>query len=323
MDSLLVSISNVENSLTLVENLIQNILIYELPKGDLILNLKFQQSENYDTELIGGLTATIQEFAKSGETDHLKSISLEEINLIFISHKKFLVVYTVDPNYPLDQFKDTVEAFIQAFDHCLRKQEYGTTVDGAAVAVQTIHNLISEDIQIEMELGSVVTIYPFKLRELADKTAQELLGLLDAETTSKEDIPIETIKPENAEKSIDLLLTQFLKTFTDVKEVSIISTTISGEFEKYTKSRLDEEVSQHIYEIVMTMIDTVSYLLEQDVENRSIDLETDGIMMFQKISEFTFLYLVVDENTSIDTLEPIIERIGRSISKHLPDDLLS
>lgn len=330
MESLLVSVSKVENSLMLVESLIQNIYLFELPDGNLIINMRFDHSKDHDSTLIGGLTATIQEFAGTDEALIHKSISMEELNLIFVSHKKFLIVFAVDPNYPDSQFTEAIDAFIESFNSCLENQEYGTTIDGAALSVQTINNLISEEIHIEIQLGSKVTIYPFKLRELADKTAESLLGLdkkdkstdLYDDTEDQEQVKAEYEPIKSGKDALNQLLSKFLSTFNDVHEITLIRTSMQGEFEQYTKTKLEKPVSEDIHNSVMEMIDIVSHILEQDLVDRTIEIEENGKIFFQKVTDYSFMYIVINESANIEDLEPIIERIGSSIENLFPDDMV-
>jgi len=327
MESILGSVSRVENSLILVEKLIQNIFIYELPEGKMIVNLKFDTSKDPDSTLIGGLTATIQEFAPDEDISGMKSISLEQLNLIFVAHHQFLIVFGVDASYPDEQFREVIEAFVDSFQGCLSNQEYGATVDGAAVAVQTIHNLISEEIHMDMQLGPTVTIYPFKLRELADATAQKVLGMIkqsqtdlydDTDTQEADRTDVSPIL--NPREALYQLLEEFLSTFGDVKEITLIKTSVEGEFEQFTRTKLDTTLSDEVYSIVMGLIDTVSHLLDQSIEDRTVDVE-EQIILFEKVSDFAFLYLVIDPSASIDNIDPIVTRIAKSILNLFPEEL--
>ncbi|MHA2501696.1 MAG: hypothetical protein ACXAE3_02305 [Candidatus Kariarchaeaceae archaeon] len=326
MDSLLVSVSKVENAFILVENLIHNIYVYEMPEGKLIVNLRFNQSKDHDSTLIGGLTATIQEFSPDAENHSQKSINMDDLNLLFVAHDKFLIVFAVNGSYPDEQFKDALDAFVDSFEGCIENQEYGMSVDGAAVAVQTIHNLISEEIHMEVQLGPTVTIYPFKLRELADTAAQKLLGKekdaatdLYDDTETQEAIKAEQTAIMNPTESLNQLLGEFLATFADVKEITLIKTSMTGDFEQYTQSRMEDALSDEVNDIVMGMIDAVSHLLEETVENRTVDLD-EQMIFFQKVTDLSFLYLVIEATASMDSIEPIINRIVASIQNLFPDE---
>jgi hypothetical protein len=170
-----------------------------------------------------------------------------------------------------------------------------------------------------------VTIYPFKLRELAEKAAAHLLGQARSSTDLYDDTEIqERIRSEKRSQlssvdQLNKLLTQFMKSFSDVSQITLFRTSIDGQLKSYTQSILEEEVQNNLYETVMGMIDAVSTLLDQEQADRVIDLE-ERLIFFQKVSDFSFIYLVVENRDSGELIWPIVERISQSISKSFPDD---
>lgn len=325
METLLETVSQVEQELTLIDNLVRNICLFELPEGKLVMNLQFPRSEETDLSIIGGLVATIQEFAGAGEGNLYRSISLTKLNVLFVTKQQFLVVFVVDQNYQDEQFEKALYNFANSFDECIKHQDYGSTIDGAAIAVQTIYQLLSEDLNIDLQLGPIVTIYPFKLKELAEQTALQVLGAkkktgtdLYDDTESQAAVQQEQ-QVAGGEETIDQLLSQFLATFADVNELSVVSIQDDGSFLHHVSTRLPEGTSKTVYEIVMSMIDTVSFLLDSSIEDRTMDLD-DRALLFMRVNDVSFVYIVVDNLDSLEYIEPVLTRITSSLGEKIPDN---
>jgi len=335
LSAILNSISELEKELILVEGTLQNIIIWDLGANDLVINLRFAGSRDFDHTLIGGLTATINEFGGNVPERTIRSIKLEELKLIFTSLSGLLIVLAVEPEFQDDQFKSVMynlcDTYQISFD-TLSDDE--TLTNETAITTQLILSFMSEEVEVEMKLGPVVQIYPYKMREIAEARASDILGSPiigeeeDSDTQSYQTDeyapgaePSESDDMEILSKNEALyhLLDKFVSTFSDAKEVTLIRFTPDGTIHKVTAGSLDKDIAEKVYSEIIGMLGNIVKLLSKSEEFRTMDLE-DKWIYFQYVSSNAFIYITVESKDVLSLIRPLVERISLTISNLFPEN---
>lgn len=344
MSSLLISIGDLEKELSLLEGLVRNILIFETETNELVINFRFKASDDHDTSIIGGLAQTLNEFGGKVESGQVRTIVLEELKLLFSSLNNFIFLIVVDPTYENAQFTNLIKALLDVFTTSLTQFDDGETPsDEIVINSQLISTLISEDIGAEMEIGIQAKIYPYKMRELAERRALKLLGKPKLDTVVKEEqepetqvVPKEEIKGITEEKRQNVaamleegqilssnkalyhLLNKFIQTFKDALQITLIRFTEDGTIHKTTAGRLDEEIEEKMYEIILGNMSQIITILDKTEEFRTIDLDEKWVF-FQYVDAHSFIYITVENEEVLSLIMPLIGRISSTISNLFPD----
>ncbi len=343
MSELLSSISAVEKQIELIKNIIYKMIVCDR-EGKILAIYDFGKNDNYPNEIIGGLAATIEEFATDKTNNdinndelHIHSITLEKIKLVFCLYGDYIFSTIVDPEYPDLQFNDFFKAYLNSFSNALALQDYGTGPDGIVISMQMILNLIDEELHIDLELGDIVKMYPYKLKEIASDTITQILEQQENEDEVEtiSDIPEIsdaseniTINDENEDisfldplTSLNYLMSKFVKSFDAIKSITLVRSTLEGDLQAIHKGELSKEIQDEIYNTVLGMIDTVSYLMEQeDINSRIFDL--DGYWMYlQQVNTTSFLYVIFDDKSIINDLIPLVENIIKNVSLLYPEEI--
>ncbi len=316
---LLTYIGDLKRELGLVDNILQNIFIYDSKKNQLLVNFRFGISKDYNEDIIGGLVATINEFAGKSEQRTIRTISLAELKLLFISEKDCLFVFAVNPAYPDSQFTGTINSFADSFDLCFDNYEQLSNSDNAAVTLQIIYTYVKETISFELKLGPAVELYPFKMKEFAEKRSSELIGdtvmgpLIDR-------FDISESKVLSEQEGLSELLEKFFETFTEVLQISVLRFTLEGGIEKLSSGRLEKETEEEIYKTVLGMLNYVATLLQENEETRIIDLEGKWLYLHY-VNNKSFIYLIVEDKSVLELVKPLIERVSSVLSLLYPDNI--
>lgn len=334
MSAILNSISELEKELILLEGTLHNIMIFDIKVNELVVNLKFESSENYDHTLIGGLTGTINEFGGIAKKRSIRTIKLEKLKLIFSNLHGLLVVFAVEPEFTDDQFRSVMFTLLDTYEISFKSMdENETVVNETAITTQLILSFLSEELPIEMILGPVVQIYPYKMREIAEKRAAKILGSpiltgeeeIDPENISTEEFSADELQePDDTEifsknEALYHLLDKFVSTFSDALQVTLIRFTSDGSIHKITAGTLEDVVEQKLYNAVLGMINTIIELLSKSEDYRTLDLE-DKWIYFQFVSHNAFLYITVESKDVLGLIRPLVERISQTISNLFPED---
>lgn len=334
MSELLSSVAAVEKELGLLENILNYIFIYDMQTNNLIVKLKISQDAvEFDSNIIGGLVGTIQEFGGVNVEKDLRFITLENLKLIFLDWESFIIVLACDPEYPLAQFEKFMEVFIESFIEGYNIQDYGAGPDGVSISFQIIKSLISEDFDIDLKLGDKARIFPLKLKELADdiidkelkRASEDFASAMteytpstQGETDNEGDIELEVT---NIKDAMHALLDKFVNTFSDILSITLIHSTQEGNLERITKGTIGSALETKILNIILGMIDTVSIMLEQGEEERTLDLD-DHWIYFQQISLSSFIYIIVENKESLELVKPLVERISITIKNLFPEEVM-
>lgn len=339
---MLTSIGDLEKELTLLEGIIQNILIYETTSSELVVNLRFSKFDEFDSSVIGGLANTLNEFGGKVERGKIRSIVLTDTKLLFSSIENFILLLVVDPTYDNSQFTNLILTLIEVLDLSFTQfSDMDSLSDEVAINSQLVLSLIAEDIGVQLELGSHPTIYPFKLRELAEARTLKLLGKpkLDSivETPLEEivdeppvEIPIVSVpsmdattqsevddKHDQKDEALYHLLNKFVQTFNDALQITLIRFKSDGTIHKITAGRLEKEIEENLYNTVLSMMTNIFNLLDKSEEYRSIDLG-DNWIYFQYVDDSSFIYTTVKNKDVMALIMPLIERISNTIANLFP-----
>ncbi len=342
MSSLLISVGELEKELSLLEGILLNILIYETTSTELIVNFRFKPSDDHDTSVIGGLAQTLNEFGGKVASGDVRTIVLEEMKMLFSSLKDFIFLIVVDPTYDDSQFSNLMKILLDVFGTCLTQfNDDETIADEIVINSQLITTLMSEDIGAEMTFGPQAKIYPYKLRELAERRALKLLGKPKLDTVVEEDseekvVPREEItgisedKRKNvaamleegqilsSNKALYHLLNKFIQTFKDALQITLIRFNQDGTIQKTTAGRLEESIDEKMYEIILGNMSQIIGMLDKDEEFRTIDLDGKWVF-FQYVDAHSFIYITVESEEVLGLIMPLIGRISTTISNLFPD----
>lgn len=336
MSELLSTVSSVEKELSLLDGILDHIYIFGKESNELIIRLKIGDPRDFNAKIVGGLVATVDDFTAKGviadkteEEQEIKYITLVEIKFIFITTDKYVIVAAVDPEYPISQYGGFMHIFRNAFEQGLDLQESAGDEDEkkASVSVQIMTGLISEEFKIELILSENSKIFPYKLQEMANSIIDnELMKGGSSEVSTEDDIEIDeqwfTLPNMNENlpetQSIINLLEKFSSTFGDLQSITYIHIDSSGNFEKLTQGALNVKLEAHILHIVLGMIDTVVSLLDMDESARTLDLG-DNWIYFHRVSNTSFVYIIVESQESLDLMKPLVQRVITTINNIFPE----
>jgi hypothetical protein len=321
-------------------------LIYDIDSNELVVNFRFKSSDDHDTGVIGGLAHTLNEFGGKVEQGEVRTIVLEELKLLFSSVSHFIFLVVVDPTYENAQFNNLIKSLVDVFDQCLTQfDDSETPIDEIAINSQLVSTLVSEDIEVEMELGPQAKIYPYKMRELAERRALKLLGKPKLDSVVEGEEPIEEPKrlvPQeeitgisedkrqkvanmleqreilSSNKALYHLLNKFIQTFKDALQITLIRFVEDGTIHKTTAGRLEPEIEEKMYDIILGNMSQIIGMLDKDEEYRTIDLDGRWVF-FQFVDQNSFIYITVESEEVLGLIMPLIGRISTTISNLFPD----
>jgi hypothetical protein len=335
VSELLSTVTLVEKEFSLLDNIV-NYLILADHEGKYLLSFKFGDPQDYNLSLIGGLVATINEFAGDFILDVSRSIKLKELKLIFRKTPEFAFIVVCDPEYPDQQFDNVITFFMDSFNHAMQYQEYGVGPDGASVCFQIISDLISEEIGIELDLSDKIGIFPYKLKQIAADTVELLFEKQMLENIEAEDHSItfdsgETIgeikivqedaRSEilDATRALHQFLFKFTENFPDISSITLLRVSEAGEVQHITKGKLESEIKKKVLETIYKSFDIVATLIEQTDEHRTIDLE-GRFIYFQQVSLTSFVYIILETLDNINTIKPLVNNISDNLATLFPDE---
>lgn len=335
MSELLSTITLVEKEFSLLDNIV-NYLVLADHEGKYLLSYKFGDPRDLNLNLIGGLVATINQFAGEFILDVSRSIKLKELKLVFRKTPKFSFIIVCDPEYPDQQFDNVITFFMDSFNHAMQFQEYGAGPDGASVCFQIIQDLISEEIGLELDLSDKIGIFPYKLKEIAADTVEMLFEAQMMENMEAEDqsVTFETgetigeikiVQEEtrsdipDATRALHQFLYKFTENFPDISSITLIRVSEAGEVQHITKGKLDIEIKKKVLETVYKSFDIVATLIEQTDEHRTIDLE-GRFIYFQQVSLTSFVYIILETLDNINTIKPLVNNISDNLATLFPDE---
>ncbi|MHA2089661.1 MAG: hypothetical protein ACW98K_02280 [Candidatus Kariarchaeaceae archaeon] len=316
MSTVVASLGELEEELELLESILQNIFIYDMKKNKLAVNLRFKLSNDFDDTLIGGLTATINEFAGKSESKSIRSIVLKQLKLLFVSEEDFLFVFAVDPSYGDSQFKHAIHLFIDSFHFCYDPQDEGfSKTDSMAISIQIIATWIGETIEFDLRYGDAVELLENKVREIAEQRASDLIG--DKFTAVLEEVGSMQDQDMLAkQEGVQKLLDRFNSTFHDVEEITLMRFDDSG-FEKTSSGKLHPEVALNVYNTVSGMMNNIITLLNGAPELRTLDLD-DKWLYLHYVNEVAFLYVIVNKHDTLELINPTLDRMVSTITSLFP-----
>lgn len=322
----------VEKELSLLDGIIQDIYIYEAENNEMVVNFKFKISEDYPNAIIGGLLATINEYAGRNTNRKTRTVVMKEVKLLFTNLEKFMIVIVVDPSYNDEQFANIMTILFDTYLECTESFNSELAfVDELAIDSQFVFNFLSEEVEVQLLNGKVVSLYPYKLREMAESRASSVLSIPELEMGDDLSQGAELSSPttrdfqpkdENQKSKSDALtqlLNKFIRTFSDALEVTILRVAHDGTVYKTTASRLEEEIGQNVYEVITSSIDEIFEIMEKSEEERMVDLD-DKWVFFEKINPKCFVYLTVENKNVLALIRPLITRITSVISMLFPED---
>lgn len=335
MSELLSTITLVEKEFSLLDNIV-NYLVLADHEGKYLLSYKFGDPRDLNLNLIGGLVATINQFAGEFILDVSRSIKLKELKLVFRKTPEFSFIIVCDPEYPDQQFDNVITFFMDSFNHAMQFQEYGAGPDGASVCFQIIQDLISEEIGLELDLSDKIGIFPYKLKEIAADTVEMLFEAQMMENMEAEDqsVTFETgetigeikiVQEEtrsdipDATRALHQFLYKFTENFPDISSITLIRVSEAGEVQHITKGKLDIEIKKKVLETVYKSFDIVATLIEQTDEHRTIDLE-GRFIYFQQVSLTSFVYIILETLDNINTIKPLVNNISDNLATLFPDE---
>ncbi|MCE7735956.1 MAG: hypothetical protein GPJ54_13830 [Candidatus Heimdallarchaeota archaeon] len=342
MSSLLISVGELEKELSLLEGILLNILIYENATTELIVNYRFKSSDDHDTSVIGGLAQTLNEFGGKVDTGNVRTIVLEDLKMLFSSLEDFIFLIVVDPSYDDSQFSNLLKLLLEVYKACLTQfNDDETIADEMVINSQLISTLISEEIGGEMTFGPQAKIYPYKLRELAERRALKLLGKPKLDTVNDEESVEKTVPKEDitgiaedkrknvaamleegqilsSNKALYHLLNKFIQTFKDALQITLIRFNQDGTIQKTTAGRLEESIDNKMYEIILGNMSQIIGMLDKGEEFRTIDLDGKWVF-FQYVDAHSFIYITVESEEVLGLIMPLIGRISTTISNLFPD----
>jgi hypothetical protein len=326
------------------EGILRNVLIYEIESNELVINFRFKSSDDHDTKVIGGLASTLNEFGGKVEKGEIRTIVLEELKLLFSSVKNFLFLIVVDPTYENAQFNNLIKSLVDVYDQCFMQfNDSENLADEIATNSQLVSTMVFEDSEIEMELGGQGIIYVYRMRELAERRVLKLLGKPKLDTESEEEVddskrmvPKEEIKGISQEKRQSVatmleqreilssnkalyhLLNKFIQTFKDALQITLIRLIEDGTIHKTTAGRLEPEIEERMYDIILGNMSQIIGMLDKDEEFRTIDLDGRWVF-FQFVDQNSFIYITVESEEVLGLIMPLISRISNTISNLFPD----
>ena len=346
MSTLLTSIGDLEKELSLLEDILYNILIYEVSSSELVVNLRFTKFDEYESSIIGGLANTLNEFGGKVEKGKIRSIVLEDIKLLFTSLENFILLLVVDPTYDNSQFTNLLLTLTEVLDLSFTQfRDMDSLSDEIVINSELILSLIAEDIGIQMEMGPNPTIYPFKLRELAEARTLKLLGKPKLDTVIEvppEEIIEEVVEEQPPEihvakealsaaapptqkndildeknEALYHLLNKFVQTFNDALQITLVRFKADGTINKITAGRLEKDIEENLYNTVLSMMTNIFNLLDKEEKYRTIDLG-ENYIYFQYVDDSSFIYTTVKNQEVMALIMPLIERISNTIANLFP-----
>ncbi|MHA2250567.1 MAG: hypothetical protein ACXAD7_09395, partial [Candidatus Kariarchaeaceae archaeon] len=239
MSTILTTIGDLEKELGLLDNIVQNVLVYETTDNKLVVNFRFENSKDYDNTLIAGLTATINEFAGQPPKGSIRTIVLKKLKLLFIRENEFLIVFAANPEYPDSQFLDAVHSFATSFLTCLETEEEFSVTDNAIIASQIIHTMLQDEVEFTFLPSEESTLETEEISKLADQRAAELVGIKDFSPVLDDSDAIADDKTLTQQTGLEKLLDKFTETFPDIMQSTYIQYTDEGELNKTSSGRLE------------------------------------------------------------------------------------
>jgi hypothetical protein len=156
-----------------------------------------------------------------------------------------------------------------------------------------------------------------KVPEMRVKREEPKIEIADREPLPEPELVEE---PIIFNKLLDVEMEQFLASYDKIMEITLVKED-EGRFARLTRSRLGDDVSKELYTNIIGLMDTVKQLLNQSIVNRMVDAE-DQLILFDKITEDVFVYLVLDLSTSISSIEPMLQIFASETSRFFEEEAL-
>lgn len=137
-----------------------------------IASVRFQDTEEYDTKIIGGLVGTFHSFSDLKKLDTINSIQLSYLRLIFTISEGFITVLAVDPDHTDQYYFKVVRILLECLELASGEpsdENTDDTFDRLKISIEMIFSLIYEKHPVE-------TLYPDSDKEMIKATTKTQLN---------------------------------------------------------------------------------------------------------------------------------------------------
>ncbi|MHA1912271.1 MAG: hypothetical protein ACTSYA_11295 [Candidatus Kariarchaeaceae archaeon] len=315
---------------------INSIFIF-LDDGSPVIQLSFQDEEVLRSSLIGGLIAAIRSFSESeaspsekleNEDFTLQTILLRDVRYVFTNFKGFLFVSSVTKSVKDEEIIPFLEFFLAFLNSNIEGEAESTTEEalqmgGIAhtiyILLQAVMNILTPDQNYKIEAFGIdlPEEIPDEIDEADEIDATEEAMETPSETAEERVLTADTLDSE-VQAALESLLERFATSFKDIQELTLVFSFTEG-VDVISKGNLSEEVHDEVLSILSDVPEAVEEVLDSDYNERFIDLG-DKFILFERVDGGSFIYVVVNDERSIALVQPILERVCRSINTLLRSD---
>lgn len=323
--------SDVERALRPIQPQLISFNLYDA-KGTPMLESSFAESK-YDLAVIGGLIAAINGFTGEQTENFNRLISFEEVHILYTeAHGYIFAVLTreISSDHAEENF---LIKFKSAFEHAYileKDKENREKEENICISILRIYMLIDDALHPHHSFGSTVSYSTSELEQLASKSNQEEFEqkrkierakLENLQSTVDEELAEEEVHNttiQNPKQALDNLITRFVEKFQYVEDFRILKPDPDLGIESIHKSKLSNDVANKVYSVILENYRYITQLLKDDTLDNMIELE-DKFVVFQSISEYSFIYIVISDKKAIEIVDPIIKRIATTIATLFPE----
>ncbi|MCG3218116.1 MAG: hypothetical protein KAR35_03890 [Candidatus Heimdallarchaeota archaeon] len=297
--------------------------------GFLVIQLSFHEEEVLRSSLVGGLVAAIRVFSEadrppSEESDEddfkLRTILLTNGRYVFTNFKGFIFVSSISKSVKDEEIIPFLEFFLAFLSSNIEAEaepnlEVALQMGGIAhtiyILLQAVMNILTPDQNYKLEAFGIDL--PEEMPEYTDELeeTEEATTPLEEEIAETIALRSETLNPE-VQQGLESLLGRFVNAFKDIQELTLVFSLTEG-VDVISKSNLSEEVHDEVLNILSDVPEAVEEVLESEYDERFIDLG-DKFIIFEGVEGGSFVYVVVNDERSIVIVQPILERVCRSIN---------
>ena len=326
--------------------------------GELIVEAFYSNPYDINPEMVGGLVGAINGFAGGVKEGDTRQIILHKVKFIFTSVDEVLLIIAYDSDLDDDLassiMNSVTDSYSLSYKHEKRISEEQTVDTMVCTALYKMFLVIDDEILPEYKLGKK-TVLDLELVEYeASKHIQDLFELykeaeeksIEAEksvdetqsTSSEESVLIDFDDEEKSEVLDDILshtdpegdtmiatimqmenlLDQMIERFDSLIGLTVLRIHPTLGFETIEKGDLTPEVFEKLQETVLDSMNVIYSLLSGNIEERILELD-NYYMFLQKVSDSSFMYLIFNDKSSIELIQPIIERVANTIAAIYPD----
>lgn len=137
-----------------------------------IASVRFQDMEDYDAKIIGGLVGTFHSFSALKKLDTINSIQLSYLRLIFTISEDYITVLAVDPDHTDQYYFKVVRTLLECLELAVQEtddENNENNFERLKISIEMIFSLIYEKHPVE-------TIYPGSDKEVITATTKTELN---------------------------------------------------------------------------------------------------------------------------------------------------